>query len=79
MKIKKSELKTCDCAYLYNDGHFVMVHEKRDREAMNNILKTEHNIIISNVAIKEQIKKDRQHEKNIIERAFYGSSPIAIP
>ena len=33
MKVKKSELKTCDCAYLYNDGHFVMVHKKRDKDA----------------------------------------------
>jgi len=33
MKIKKSELKTCKVAYLYQDGHMVLIHEKRDRDA----------------------------------------------
>ena len=33
MKIKKAEIKTCHVAYLYGDGHLVMVHKKRDRDA----------------------------------------------
>lgn len=33
MKLRKKELKTCRCAYLYADGHMVLAHEKRDRDA----------------------------------------------
>ena len=33
LKVKKSEIKTCDCAYLYEDGHLVMVHKKHIRQA----------------------------------------------
>ena len=33
MKIKKSEIKTCKTAYLYDDGHLVLVHKKHDRDA----------------------------------------------
>ena len=33
MKIKKSELKTCKVAYLYDDGHMVLIHEKHDKDA----------------------------------------------
>ena len=33
MKIKKSELKTSETAYLYSDGHMVLVHRKRDNDA----------------------------------------------
>ena len=33
MKIKKSEIKTCKTAYLYHDGHLVLVHKKRDKDA----------------------------------------------
>lgn len=33
MKVKKSELKTCKCAYLYADGHMVLKHEKNDPDA----------------------------------------------
>jgi len=35
MKIKKSEFKTLKHAYLYADGHMVLSHEKRDRDAGN--------------------------------------------
>jgi len=33
MKIKKSEIKTCNVAYLYDDGHLVIWHEKNDKDA----------------------------------------------
>ena len=33
MKIKPSEIKTCRTAYLYHDGHMVLIHEKRDKDA----------------------------------------------
>jgi len=33
LNVKKSELKTCNCAYLYADGHLVLVHEKNDNDA----------------------------------------------
>lgn len=33
LKVKRSEIKTCNCAYLYEDGHLVMVHRKKDRDA----------------------------------------------
>ena len=33
MKIKASEIKTCRTAYLYHDGHMVLIHEKRDKDA----------------------------------------------
>ena len=33
MKPKKADLKTVKHGYLYSDGHMVLVHEKRDRDA----------------------------------------------
>lgn len=33
MKIKKQELKTAKTGYLYEDGHLVLIHSKRDRDA----------------------------------------------
>lgn len=33
MKIKKTELKTCKNAYLYSDGHLIIVHSKHDKNA----------------------------------------------
>jgi len=33
MKVKPSELKSVNVAYLYDDGHLVLVHEKRDKHA----------------------------------------------
>lgn len=33
MKIPAKLFKTCRCAYLYADGHMVMVHEKKDVDA----------------------------------------------
>ena len=33
MRLSISEIKTADCAYLYPDGHMVIVHKKPDRDA----------------------------------------------
>ena len=33
MKIKKTELKTAETAYLYEDGHLILVHKKNDKDA----------------------------------------------
>ena len=33
LKVKKNEMKTCRCAYLYEDGHLVLCHEKQDKDA----------------------------------------------
>ena len=48
MKVKKSELKTCKVAYLYNDGHLVLIHEKNDKDAG----RVEYATIYENVGIK---------------------------
>ena len=33
MKVKASELKTVNVAYLYEDGHMVLVHRRSDKDA----------------------------------------------
>lgn len=33
MKLKKAEIKTCRVAYLYHDGHCILMHAKRDKDA----------------------------------------------
>ena len=53
MKIKKSEIKTCRCAYLYHDGHVVLKHEKSDKDAG----KVEWVTIYQSVGIKTSFKK----------------------
>ena len=53
MKLKKSEIKTCKVAYLYNDGHMVLVHEKRDKDAG----KVEWCTIYENIGIKCRFDK----------------------
>jgi hypothetical protein len=47
MKVKKSELKTCRVAYLHTDGHLVLIHEKKDKDAG----KIEYATIYENVEI----------------------------
>ena len=47
MKLKKSELKTCRTAYLYSDGHMVLIHEKSDKD----VGKVEWATIYENVGI----------------------------
>ena len=53
MKIKKSEIKSCRCAYLYDDGHVVLVHEKRDKDAG----KVEWVTIYQSIGVKTSFKK----------------------
>lgn len=53
MKIKKSEIKTCKTAYLYHDGHLVLVHEKRDKDAG----RVEWVTIYENIGIKTYFKE----------------------
>ena len=48
MKLKRKEIKSCRVAYLYHDGHMVLVHEKSDRDAG----KVEWVTIYENVGIK---------------------------
>ena len=35
--MKKSLLKTVNCAYLYRDGHLVLLHHKEDRQTKQSI------------------------------------------